>query len=176
MFARHLMTAVICLPMGAFLLILVVGTNLSERHHIHHDTYLISPVVSRTPLLVMGFMGVLGGLTGWLCHVGVFASDPVASLAFFVAFQLTLLIMIAAVMRYQVMAYDDRLVVRPAWGRTITLPYDDITSMGWVPSLLAPRLRDLRVHATDGKVARIWCLVDIEQVLLRIDRYEVIEG
>lgn len=173
----HLMTAVLVvgLPLLALIFVLLSNPGLAERHHSHHDTYLVSPVVSRTLMLVMLFMGVLGGLTGWLCRIGVFAPEPLVPFSFFAAFQVTLLVMVAAVTRYQVMAYDDYMVVRPAFGHERTIAYDSIERMEWVISLLGPSLLDLRIRTVEGQATRIWCLIDIEQVLLRIDRYEVIE-
>lgn len=171
----HLMSAILVISLLAVVIVLMVGSRLSERHHSHHDTYSASPVVPRTLALVMIFMGILGGLIGWLCHLDVFLADPIVPMSFFVAFQVTVLLMLGAVMRYQVMAYDDYMIVRPTLGRTRTINYDQIERMEWVPSMLGPNLLDLRVCPSEGRPARIWCLIDIEQVLLRIDRYEVME-
>ena len=173
---RHLMYATIGMPVLAVLISMLGGSSLSERYHLHHDTYAVSLVVSRTLALVMIFMGVLGGLTGWLCGVGVFVGDPLVPLAFFTAFELTILLVLIAVTRHQVMAYDDFMIVRPACGWQREVRYDHIARMVWVPSRLGPHLRDLRIYTDDGKVVRIWYLLDIEQILLRIDRFEVLEG
>lgn len=173
---KQLLIAVIALPLCALVIVMLSGTPISERHHLHHDTYSVSLVVSRTFVLVMVFMGVVGGLVGWLCHLGVFSADPLVPLAFFLSFQLMLLLMLAAVMRYQVMAYDDELLVRPPFGRTKTIPYGRIDRMEWIPSFLGPHLHDLRITTTRGVTARIWCLLDIEQILLRIDRFDTMSG
>lgn len=173
---HHLIIAAIGLPVVAIAIELVVGTRIYERHHIHHDTYGVSPVVSRTLVLVMVFMGGLGAIIGWLCHLGVFQSDSELALAFFVAFELTLLLMVMAVVRYRVMAYDDYMIVWPPFGLPRTLYYDRIERMEWRPSYLGPHLRDLYVWTDNRKRARIWCLVDIERVLLRIDRFDAMSG
>lgn len=173
---EHLIIAAIGLPVIAIIIELIVGTRISERHHIHHDTYGVSPVVSRTLVLVMVFMGGLGSIIGWLCHLGVFPSEPELPLAFFVAFELTLLLMVMAVVRYRVMAYDEYMIVWPPFGLPRRLYYDRIERMEWRSSYLGPHLRDLSVWTSDNKHARIWCLVDIEQVLLRIDRFDVMGG
>ena len=89
------------------------------------------------------------------------------------AFELTLLLMVMAVVRYRVMAYDEYMIVWPPFGLPRTLYYDRIEHMEWRSSYLGPHLRDLYVRTSDRKRARIWCLVDIEQVLLRIDRFDV---
>ncbi len=171
---HHLIIAALALPVLAVVLERLVGAQISERHHIHHDTYGVSPVVSRTLVLVMVFMGGLGSIIGWLCHLGVFGVEPELPLAFFVAFELTLLVMVLAVVRYRVMAYDDYLYVWPPFGLTQTLYYEQIERMEWRSSYLGPHLRDLVVWTNDNKHARIWCLVDIEQVMLRIDRFDAV--
>lgn len=170
----HMLMAIVGIPLVAIIAELLAGEKLSERHHVHHDTYTLSPVVSRTLVLVMVFMGVLGGLVSWLCHLGVFATEPTVPLAFFISFQMTLFVMAIGVIRYQVMAYDDHMVVRPGFGRTRTIRYDQIDRMEWVQSFLGPRLRDMRVHTRQDVTVRLWCLLDIEQILLRIDRFETI--
>ena len=111
-FTRCLTVLVIALPLLAWVMEFLAGAVISERHHLHHDTYSVSMVVSRTLALVMLFMGALGGVTGWLCHLGVFSMRPLLPLAFFVSFQVTLLLMIVAVLRYRVMAYADHMIVR----------------------------------------------------------------
>lgn len=171
---EDLIAAVVFLPLFATIVSVLMGTNLSERHHSHHDTYGVSLVVSRTLILVLVFMGVLGVSVGWLCHIGVFDTDSLVPLAFFAAFELTIVALILAVTRYQVMVYDDRVTVRPAFGRPNTIAYDEIENMQWRSSRLGPVLRDLQVSAFDGSKLRIWCLVDIEQILLRIDRFDTL--
>ncbi len=164
------------LPVLAFVADRVASMNLSERHHFHHDTYSISMVVLGTIGAVMAFMGVLGLLTGWLCHLGVFAADPRVPLAFFTAFQLTLLVMRQAVGRYQVMTYDDRLLVRPAFGPTQELAYDDISRMQLREPWWGGSVRDLFVETRDGGSAKVWGLIDVDQILVRIDHFDLLEA
>lgn len=173
---EHMLYAIVGLPLLAIVIELLSDSRMPERHHIHHDTYTLSPVVNRTLALVMMFMGVMGAVTGWLCRLGVFKADPLVPLGFFVAFQATLLVMVCAVTRYRVMAYDDRMTMRPAFGRTREIAYDDIARMEWVTSLLGPHLHDLLVVSSDGTVIRLWCMLDIEQLLLRIDRSDSLEA
>lgn len=173
---RHLMYATMGIPVLVVLVVLFGGSDMSERHHLHHDTYAVSLVVSRTLVLVIVFMGVLGALTGWLCNLGVFSTDPAVPLAFFASFEMTILLVLAVVMRHRVMAYDDVMMVRPSFGREKTIYYDHITRMEWVSSRLGPHVRDLRVFTDEGKRVRISYLLDIEQILLRIDRFDVLVG
>lgn len=167
-----MLAAVILIPLLSASIEMLAGTRILERHHVHHDTYVVSPVVSRTLILVTVFMGVLGATVGWLCHLGVFTSDPSVPLAFFIMFQLTMLFIVIGSMRYQVMAYDDLMVVRPAYGFTRTIRYDQIDYMSWVSPFLTPHMRDVRVHSKTGDSVRLWSLLDIEQILLRIDCFD----
>ena len=172
---EYLFALVAAIPVIAFFVEFLVRADITERHHIHHDTYSISIVVSRTLALVMAFMGVLGVLTSWLCHLGVYAHDPVVLLSFFAAFQVSLLTTLIAVRRYQVVTYADRLVVRPFYGRAQTIMYRDIARMSWVKHAWGGSIHDLLVQTYGGEVARIWGLLDTEQMLLRIDRYDVLD-
>lgn len=164
------------IPVLVVLVVLFGGSDLSERHHLHHDTYAVSLVVSRSLVLVIVFMGVLGALTGWLCNLGVFSADPVIPLSFFVSFELTILLILVVVMRHRVMTYDDVMLVRPPFGKEKTIAYDHITRMEWVASRMGPHVRDLRVFTENGKAVRILYLLDIEQIMLRIDRFDVLVG
>lgn len=173
---EFLITVVVLLPLVGVVACALAGSGISERHHAHHDTYAVSLVVSHTLLLVMTFMGVLGGLTAWLCHIGVFTSDALVPLAFFTAFQVTLLLILIMTVRYRVVAYDDRLTVFPPLGRRRTISYDSIDHMEWVRSFFAPHFHDLCIYTKERRVVRIWYLLDIGQMLLRVDRFELMEG
>ena len=172
----HLLMVVVGIPLFAGILMLLAATDLSERHHLHHDTYSISQAMPNTLVLVMVFMGVLGALTGWLCHLGVFGSDPIVPLGFFASFQMALLFAFFGVIRCRVMAYDDRMVVRPWIGRSKQVAYKDIVRMVRSLSLLSPHFHDLRVYTASGDRVRVSGLLDVEQMLVRIDRFDVLEG
>ena len=171
-----LFVIVVAIPLVAVVLCLLAGSSMAERLHSHHNTYSISLVVSRALTLVMVFMGVLGGLTSWLCRLGVFSQSHLLPLSFCIAFELTILIMVMAVLRYQVMSYEDRITVRGPFVSTRTIRYADIDRMEWRWSYLGPHLRDLWIHASDGTKTRIWCLVDVERLLLQIDRFDVLHS
>lgn len=168
----HLEYVIITIPVLAFAIGLLFSPDMAERHHIHHDTYSISQVITRTLLLVMTFMGILGGVTGWLCHLGVFTSDPVVPLAFFVAFQLSIFVVFIALNRCRVMAYDDRMFVRPWFRRQREVPYGQIERMVRRPYPATPHFNDLLIYLKDGSRIRVSGLLDIEQMLLRIDRFD----
>ena len=173
---RCLFALVLALPLAAEILCLVSGGGMAERLHSHHNTYSISLVVSRALTLVMVFMGVLGALTAWLCRLGVFHQNPLLPLSFCIAFEFTILLMVKAVLRYQVMSCKDHITVRGPFVSTRTIRYADIDRMEWRWSYLGPHLRDLWIHASDGTKTRIWCLVDVERLLLQIDRFDVLHG
>ena len=167
-----LMTMLIVLPVVAAIVTMLSGLEMPERYHLHHDTYAISPVVSRSFVLNMLFMGMLGTLVGWLCRLGVFAADPLIPAAFFTAFLVSLYMILMLVLAYRVTVYDDRMIVHLAFRGARTIYYDEIESMEWIPSLLDPRLRDLNIVPRTGRKLRVWCLLDIEKMLLRIDRFD----
>lgn len=167
-----LMTLLLVLPTVAVVVTLLSGLEMPERHHLHHDTYTISPVIGRSYVLNMLFMGMLGTLVGWLCHLGVFSADPLVPALFFTAFLVSLYLILMFVLAYRVTLYDDHMVVRLAFRPTRTIYYDEIERMEWLPSVLDPRLHDLGITPRTGRRLRIWCLLDIEQMLLRVDRYD----
>ena len=70
-------------PLLALFMQFSMGTGMSERHHRHHDTYLVSIALTRALLLVIVFMSLLGLLLSWLCELGVYSANPVVVRAFF---------------------------------------------------------------------------------------------
>ena len=173
---ERLMMLVIGIPLVSGIFSLLTNATLAERHHIHHDTYSVSKVVTRTLVLVMIFMGVLGGMTGWLCHLGVYPTDPMVPLSFFASFQLTVAAAYVLLSRTQVMAYNDRMFIRSGMRRQVEIVYADIDSMRRTPSLFIPSFHDLRIHTTQNKTVTVLGLLDIEQILMRIDRFDVLAG
>ena len=174
--SSQLVMVVVAIPILASLIVFLSGTAPAERYHLHHDTYSISRVVPRTLVLVMIFMGVLGALTVWLCNLDVYYQEPEVPLLFFVAFQVTAFLAFVGIGRLQVMTYDDRMLVRPWFGRQREVRYADIDSMRRSVSVLNSNFDDLRVRMHNGRVVRISGLLDIEQILVRIDRFEVLEA
>ena len=167
---------IMVVPVLAVLLELVTRFDIVERHHIHHDTYAVSLVVTRTIMLVNGFMGVLGLLVSWLCRVGIYGQvEPVLTMSFFLSFELALLIAQSVVGRYQVVTYEDHLTVTPFVGATRSMRYADITQMRYRQRFPGGFVTDLHLTAKDGSHVSIWGILDIDQMLLRIDRFEVLE-
>ena len=57
----------VVLPIFALLFEHVGNVRISERHHRHHDTYVVPVAFTRGLVLAMAFMSVLGLVLGWLC-------------------------------------------------------------------------------------------------------------
>jgi hypothetical protein len=72
--------------------------------------------------------------------------------------------------------YDlDRLTVTPFVGSQRTMRYRDIAQMEWHERIPRSFVRDLHLIAKDGSQIAIWGILDIDQMLLRIDRFDVLE-
>lgn len=163
------------LPVASVVLLVTNDMGISERHHFHHDTYLVAHTLTVTLVFAMVFMGLLGLLLAWLCSVGVFTSRPVTVLAFFDAFLVTTFVSWVLLRRYRVATYEDRLEVVPFVGRRVTIPYQDISLMTWVPSMAMSNAKSVRIFVGYRRRAVLWAGLDVEQILIRIDRFEVLE-
>lgn len=156
---------------------LVSRVDIEERHHTHHDTYLVSMTLTRTLMLVIGFSGILGTLVCWLCRVGIYgAVDVLVPQSFFATAELVMLLFQIGLGRYQVTTYLDRVTVRPLVGSTRMMRYRDIARMHWRTHVTDSHVRDLLLTSKTGERMTIWGILDIDQMLLRIDRFDVLEG
>lgn len=166
----------VIIPVVATTSILVHNVGISERHHRHHDTYLVAGTLTWSLVFAMVYMGALGTLLVWLCAVGVFVSDPMMVLCFFDAFLIVTFGYWVLLRHYKVVTYEDRLEVTPFFGPTTSINYQDITLMEWAPSLLIAGRRNVRVHVGNKSSALLWSALDLEQILIRIDRFDVFEN
>jgi len=166
----------VLIPAIATISILVYNVDIAERHHRHHDTYLIAGTLTWSLVFAMVFMGALGTLVGWLCQVGVFSVDHVTVLGFVDSFLVVSFSYWVLLRRYKVVTYEDRLEVTPFWGRTASIDYADISLMEWSPSVLIFGGRNVQVFVGNKKRALLWSALDIEQILIRIDRFDVFEN
>ena len=171
-----LVAVAVAIPLFAALVVLLGDAGISERHHSHHDTYITAGSLTWTLVLAMIFMGALGVLLGWLCIVGVFHADPSVVMAFFDAFLVVSFIYWIMLRRYKVVTYDDRMDVTPFFGRSSTVSYDEISAMEWEPSLLIPSTRNIRVYVGHRRRALLWGGLDLDQILIRINRFDVLEN
>lgn len=148
--------------------------RLAERHHSHHDTYAISPDFLRALVVAMLLMGCLGVLLGSFCAIGLFDASWAALLTFVDAFTCTMLAMWFALCRYKISLFEDRAVITPLLGGDICFFYADIQEMTWTGIRRNSGYRDLLIRENDGDLIRVRGLVDIEQVLLHVDRFDVL--
>ena len=166
----------VAIPIVAFIIVWLSDENISERHHSHHDTYIISSSLTFVLLAAMVFMGALGMLLGWLCMVEVFSADASVVLGFFDAFLLVAFVYWLLIRRYKVVTYADHMEVTPFIGRKKTISYKSITAMEWSPSLLMPSNRNVWVHAGPRCRVLLWSVLDLDQILIRIDRFDALEN
>ena len=162
------------IPMVASYSLWFKETDISERHHSHHDTYVISSTRTWSLVLAMIFMGALGVLLGWLCMVGVFEIDAAVPLGFFDGFLVVSVVYWWLLKRYKVVTYDDHMEVTPFAGRKVTISYRQIIAMEWAPSILIRNGRNVRVFVGNGSRALLWSALDLDQILIRIDRFDAL--
>lgn len=177
MSAESLVCITAGLPLLAVLLEWVANSDLSERHHSHHDTYVVSGILLRTLVITMVFMGILGLVLAWLCDVGVFEASLRVLLSFFAAFLGVSFAILLALRHYQVVTFDDRMRVTPFVGKKREVLYKDIERMEWSRPNSLVGYQSVRVYCS-GHPAPItlWGTLDVEQILMRINRFDVLEN
>ena len=148
--------------------------RIAERHHSHHDTYVVSPDFLRSLVIAMLIVGCVGVLLGIFCMVGLFDASQEVLLAFSASFNLAVFVMWLLLSRYKVSFFRDRGVITPFLGRDVCFFYSDVESLDWKGVRRSSGYRDLVVREKGGRALRIWGIVDIEQVLLHVDRFDVL--
>lgn len=166
----------IVIPLVSLVILWSGNADISERHHTHHDTYVIASVFSWVMVAPIVFMGALGILLVWLCQLTVFVADVFVVLAFFDAFLVTAFALWLIVRRYKVVTFEDKMEVTPFMGPTTTVRYADISAMEWTKSVLVPSSRNIHVFVGHRRRAMLWAAIDLEQVLIRVDRFDAIES
>lgn len=170
----NLVLLAVFIPTVAALSLWANDAEIAERHHSHHDTYVIAGTLMLSLVFAMVFMGVLGLMLAWLCAVGVFSTQPAVPLAFFDAFLVVSAAYWWVLRRYKVVTYEDRLEVTPFFGRRTVIAYADISSMEWAPSFLIRGNRNVRVYVGNRRKALLWSVLDLDQILIRINRFDVL--
>ncbi len=163
-------------PLLAIVVEWLTGSGISERHHSHHDTYLMPRSMTGVLVISMAFMGVLGILLGWLCRVGVFVADDTAMISFFASFVVVMCVMWLAMRRYRVSTYDDHMDVVPYFGRVRTIRYADIDQLLWSRPNFMMRGRSISVIVDGDVKAVLNSTFDLDQILIRINRNDVLEN
>ena len=164
------------LPGISMLVEWAVSTRLSERHHSSHDTYVIPFALTSALSLSMMFMGTLGLVLCWLCHVGVFKADPTIMLGFFSSFVLVMFVMWSALRHYRVATFDDHLEVTPFVGGKRIVRYDDIDCMRWSRPLAISSRRNILIFSGGEVCGVLIGTFDLDQILLRINRNDVFDN
>jgi hypothetical protein len=164
-------------PLVALAMQLKDGAGMAERHHRHHDSYAASPNFLRALVVVMLFMSVLGILLAWLCRLGVYSANDLVLLSFFASFVLVTFVLWACVRRYRVVTYADYMDVTPPLGMPVKVAYNDIERIERAPAPVLSGQSDVRLYVGGDvpRVIRLWGMVDVEQVLLRVNRFEVLD-
>lgn len=171
-----LMSLIAGIPLMAGVMVWASSTDISERHHSHHDTYTVASTFSWVVMFCMVFMGALGLLMAWLCSLDVYEVDSLLVLAFFASFLGVAFAVWVAMRRYKVVTFEDRMYVTPVVGPAVTIYYADITSMVWESSPFTSRSIGVTVYVGQRRRARLWTVLDLDQILMRVDRFDVLKG
>ncbi len=169
-----LMLVALVIPVLASLIEAMGSIGISERHHSHHDTYVVEASFSRALIIAMFFMGIVGIILSWLCTMGVFVADSVVVITFFVAFLVVMFAMWLAMRRYRVAAYDEYMDITPFVGGSIHVVYRDIERMEWSGLRSGTGYRNLKIYVDSRPIGMLWGILDLEQILMRVDRYDVL--
>lgn len=164
----------VLLPLFAFVYERGGSVRISERHHSHHDTYVVPATFTRGLVIAMAFMGALGVALGCLCAALELSPGPRVVLAFFDAFVVTCFALWASLGRYRVAVFGDHLTITPFVGRDATVRFDRIDVMRWAGMRMGSGYRDLVIWADGRRVGRLSGMVDIEQILMAIDRFDAL--
>ncbi|MGL5173579.1 MAG: hypothetical protein ACRC75_06975 [Olsenella sp.] len=169
-----LTVATVGIPLLAAVMERVGSVGISERHHSHHDTFVLSSAFSHALVFAMLFMGLMGLVLGWLCSIGVFSANPVVIHSFFVAFLAVMFVFWMIIRRFKVSLFDDQMIITPFLGGDVTVGYADIESMEWTGFRKGTGYRDLAIYVGGRKVVTLVGVLDLEQVLVRIHRFDVL--
>ncbi len=171
-----LMAIAVAIPLVSGCMLWASSGVIAERHHSHHDTYQIASTLSFSIVFAMIVMSVLAMLLERLCVVGVFRADGGVAVGFFDGFLIVSFVYWLLLRRYRVVTYDDRMLVTPFFGRTIEIRYSDISAMEWTTSVIVPQGRNVRVFVTNRKRVLLWAVLDLDQILYRINRFDVLDS
>ena len=168
--------AAAALPVVACLVEWAGSVGISERHHSHHDPYVISSALSRSLAFAMVLMGAIGLMLGWLCDVGGFDVSADVVVPFFSSFVIVLFVLWAFMRRYRVSLHDDFMDVRPYVGPLRTVRYEQIERMEWRGVRGGTGFRSLVSFSAGERSVRLPGVLDLEHILARIDRDDALVG
>lgn len=171
-----LLVSMALLPTISSLFEWVWTRGISERHHSHHDTYRVSNTLTHSLVIAMILMGVLGILLDGLCAINVFSASSSVLVGFFSTYIVVSFLIWLLCRRYQVVTYDDHMYVTPIVGPRRTIYYRDIASIRWVRANLPMGYQDLRIYLANGRHVTLLGTLDVEQILIGINRFDVLEN
>lgn len=164
----------LALPLLALVFEYTGNARISERHHSHHDTYTVSAEFTRSIVSAMVCMGLLGVILAWLCDQRLFHTSPLLVLAFYDALLLTFFLMWIGIRRYRVSTFDDSMMVVPFVGRRTWVRYNEIERLEWSGVRSGSGYRNLDVWVGGRHVATLHGIVDVEQILMNVDRFDLL--
>lgn len=169
-----LVIVAVLVPLLALFLEHAGTVRFAERHHRHHDTYVVPAGFTRALVLAMVFASVAGLVLSWVCLTDVSDTDPVTVLAFTDSFVVTSFVLWWVLCRYKVSVFGDRMVITPFLGADVEVRYAQIERMEWVGVRRGSGMRSLDVYVGGARVARLSSIVDVAQILMSIDRFDVL--
>ena len=130
--------------------------------------------LTRSLIIDMAFVSAIAVILGWLCYVNVFTPNPDIVMAFLRAFSVVMFMAWYILSRYK----SRFLTMRWSWSRSLDkrLPinYQDIKRMEWVGGRRGSGFRDLLIWTSDTSKVRLSGMIGLDQVLLKIDRFDVV--
>ena len=173
--AEALLVAIAIVVTAVALVLEHVGNvRISERHHSHHDTYVVPVSFTRLIVLTMAFMATLSLLLAWLCDIGVLHAGVALVLGFFDAFLVTSFVIWRFFCRYRISTFDDCMVVTPLVGPKVWVHYDRIDRLEWSGLRKESGFRNLVVWVDGRRVVTLLGIVDVDQVIMSIDRFDLL--
>lgn len=163
------------IPVAAVLVDCLASAAVSERHHTHHDTYQAPASLFHSLVVIMVAMGILGIAVSIMLGGMNLMSYYESVMMFFVVFEIVLFAFWFGIRRYAVATYSDYMRVIPFVGKTVMIPYKDITALRWTASHSLLRDRNLHIFVGDKEVVSLWNAIDIDQILGTIDRNDVLQ-
>ena len=152
-------------PLSALLHERAGTVRMSERHHSHHDTYVVPASFTRSITLAMLFMSALGLLLALFCKAHVLFARPLVVLGFSDAFVLTCFVMRWVLCRYRVSTFV---------GREVWVRYDQIERLVWSGLRMESGFRTLDVWVDGHRAVRLRGIVDVEQIIMSVDRFDLL--
>ena len=160
--------------------IIVVGVKvadsvaITERHHSHHDTYLVPQAFSNSLAMMIIFMSLFAGVVLWICQNGIFLVAPELLGCFFLSFLAVAFVLWVGIRRYKIVTFDNQIRVTPFIGMSTTIAYDAIDHVSWSHSIINLSHRSVRISA-GNKHIYLWGALDLEQILRRIGRQDLLD-